>query len=136
MRLHIVAIISILSSKCFAEFDGSPVTCSSEGVECDHHVESNLIESVMHVPNLMQCRQLCLDHDKCQYISYFDDNAVPISHFCQLFKTCETVAQCSNCMTESMECFESCGSNIVGDLDENVIMSIPNIDAELDCKEL
>ena len=61
----------------------SPVTCSSEGVVCDFS-EDNLLDQVPGVATLDQCRELCLDMDTCQYISYFDENATPIAGFCQL----------------------------------------------------
>ena len=72
----------------------SPVTCSSEGVECDFN-EDNLIDAVMHVKSLEECRQMCLDQESCEFISYFDDSAGPISHFCSLFKSCDTVSKCT-----------------------------------------
>ena len=126
----VLLIISALEGS-----EGQNVSCSSEGVECDHHHESDLLTVVSHVYTLTECRQLCLDNADCQYISYFDDNAVPVSHLCYLFRACYSVNNCSSCTTESMECFESCSSNIVGDLDENILELIPGIQSEQECKE-
>ena len=34
-----------------------------------------------------------------------------------------------------MQCYETCGSNFVGQLGENVLVLLPNIESELHCKE-
>ena len=112
----------------------SPITCSSDGVVCEFN-EDNLLGSVPHVPTLEDCRQICLAVENCQYISYFDENAIPFSNFCQLFKTCETVNNCSNCFTENIDC-RTCGANVVGALNENVQDIIPYIESEIECKIL
>ena len=112
----------------------SPVICSSEGVVCEF-CEDNLIDSVMHVKTVEDCTQMCLNDQSCEFITYFDDSATPISHFCQLFKSCETVNNCSSCISENMACNRTCSKNLVGDLDENVLDVIPNIKSEIDCKQ-
>ena len=113
----------------------SPVTCSNEGVECEINGD-NLIDAVMHVPTLEECRQLCLDVKECNYETYFNETASPASNLCLLFKTCETTNNCSDCVSENMDCFEMCGRNVVGDLDENVQDIIPNTESEKDCQQL
>ena len=68
----------------------SPVTCSTEGVECDN-IGDNIIDTVAHVQTLEECRQLCLDEKNCDFISYFDDLATPVSKLWQdhqLFQLC------------------------------------------------
>ena len=112
----------------------SPVTCSSDGVVCEFS-ESNLLDQVPEVHTLDQCRELCLDVDSCQYISYFDQYASPVSDFCQLFKTCDSVNNCSNCYTENIDC-QTCGTNVRGGLNENVQDVIPYIESEMECKKL
>ena len=62
-----------------ASASGAPVPCSREGVECEVG-EGNLIDAVMHVMTVEECRQLCLDQDTCHFISYYDDSAAPVSH--------------------------------------------------------
>ena len=93
----------------------SPVTCSTEGVECDK-IGDNLIDAVTHVPSLEECRQLCLDDANCSFISYFDDTASPVSHLCQMFTTCDNIINCSNCVSENMACYILCSSNVVAHL--------------------
>ena len=113
----------------------SPVTCSSEGAECDNSGD-NLLDAVMHVMILEECRQMCLDDDNCGFISYFGEDSAPFSHLCQLFTSCDAVNNCSHCVSENMACFRTCGSNTVGDLDENVVDLITNVESELACKQL
>ena len=72
----------------FVRVGDSPVTCSSEGVVCDNSGD-NLIDAVFGVLSLEECRHLCLDDINCNFISYFGDLASPISHFCQMFTTCD-----------------------------------------------
>ena len=132
--------ILILSASCDGQVEqvipgaDSPITCSTEGVECATN-QDNLIDAVTHVMTLEECRQMCLDDDNCQFLSYFDDKA-PVSHICLMFKSCKSQNNCSNCVTENMACFRTCGSNIVGDLDENVVDLITNVESELACKQL
>ena len=113
----------------------SPVTCSTAGVLCNYN-ETSLIDQVTHVYSLKECRQLCMDDADCKFISYLDEQAVPFSHLCQMFKSCESVAQNSNGITENIKCFETCGSNIVGDLDENILIVTPNVETEVTCKQM
>ena len=110
-------------------------TCSSEGVQCDHHGGSNLLDTVMHVAAVEECRQLCLQDEDCRYISYFDASAFPASNLCQLFSSCDSLTQCSGCVSENRNCFQTCGSNVVGSLDENVLELFPSIESEVKCKE-
>ena len=105
MKFFIVQIIfSFLIISASGATDGdmdSPVTCSREGVVCEIS-ENNLLDQVPGVPTLDMCRELCLDMENCQYLSYFDENATPVSGVCELFKTCEAINNCSNCYTEKI----------------------------------
>ena len=47
--------------------------CSSEGVECDYS-ETSIIDIMMQVPSVEECRQLCQDEASCHYITYFDQD--------------------------------------------------------------
>ena len=115
---------------------GSPVTCTSPGLQCAVAGPS-LLAAVPRVAGLQQCRGLCRDRDQCRYLSYHDQAAAPASHFCLLFTSCDTVTPCTHCVSERRDCLmDTCGSSIVGDLDENVLSSIPNTESEMECKEL
>ena len=78
---------------------------------------------------LYLCQELCLDMENCQYLSYFDENATPLSGVCELFRTCEAINNCSNCYTENIDC-RTCGTNVVGDLNENVEDIISFVESE------
>ena len=124
-----LTIFLVISATAASEglVQDSPVICSSEGVECDFN-EDNLIDAVMSVLSLEECRQMCLDQESCEFISYFDATAAPIAHFCQLFSSCDTVTSCSDCVSENMACYRSCSQNVVGVLDDNVLDVVPNTD--------
>ena len=113
----------------------SPVTCSREGVVCEYG-QDNLLDQVPGVPTVDMCRQLCIDMENCQYFTFFNENATPVPGFCELFKSCETVNNCSNCHTEHIECTRTCGTNVIGDLVENIQDVISNIESEMACKKL
>ena len=102
-----------------------PVPCSDIGFECEYD-ETNLITTVFQVPTLDLCHQLCIDTADCEYITYFNASAFPIPKECRLYKSCEIVNICTNCITENVDCFETCGSNEVGLIDDNIITALPN----------
>ena len=127
----------IHSSSCSTARDlwDSPVICSSGGIACDYTNE-NIIDQITGVPTVDMCRELCLDINDCQFFSYFDETATPFPGFCELFKSCERINNCSNCYTENINCGTTCGTNVIGDLDENVLDVISNIQSEIECKAL
>ena len=117
----------------FVRVGDSPVTCSSEGVECTNSGD-NLVDAVFGVLSLEECRNLCLDDANCHFISYHGDLATPISHLCQMFTTCDDTFNITDVVSENMKCF-GCGSNLVGDLDENIQDILADIESEQTCKE-
>ena len=71
----VILTFLIISASVFCDaqhvrVSDSPVTCSSEGVECGR-IGGNLIDAVTHVMTLEECRQMCLDDGNCEFISYF-----------------------------------------------------------------
>ena len=133
LPLILPLLLSVSEALSAIDWGDSPVTCTSASVQCDYN-ETNLIEEVAHVDTLSECRTLCLDNFDCQFISYHDANATPFKHLCQLFRSCESVTQASNCVSENMQCFETCGFNKVGILDENILVLTPNVELEQTCK--
>ena len=137
MKVSMFVSISLLSllvaSSNSSSVPASPVTCSSEGVQCGYN-ETSLLEAVMQVEAVAECRQLCLARADCRYISYFGEAAAPVSHFCLLLSSCATVTPCSGCVSERRSCFETCSSAIVGDLDQS-LASLPSVQSEVECKE-
>ena len=82
MKFFIVqTLFSFLIISASGATDGdmdSPVMCSREEVVCGIS-ENNLLDQVPGVPTLDMCRELCLDLENCQYLTYFDENATPVS---------------------------------------------------------
>ena len=111
------------------------ISCSRENALCEF-TEDSLIDAVMHVPSLEDCRQKCLNDENCQHISYFNDNAQPVKHLCRLLKSCEKRILYKNCVSEGRECFEDCGNSIAGVLDGNVLDLVTNIESREECKQL
>ena len=114
---------------------GSPVTCSSPGMECEYN-EDNYIDTVFNVYSELECRAICEDQDQCHFITYYNASASPLSNMCRGFKTCDDVNLCENCVSQNMDCFRTCGTNIVGQMKENIIDGVFGIKTELECKEL
>ena len=112
----------------------APVTCSSESVECDYN-STNLIDIVIQVPSLAECRQLCKDEEQCEFITYYEDTASPVAHLCMLFRSCDTTNNCSSCVSENIGCYDMCGTNVLGHMDENLLDVVPDILTEVDCKQ-
>ena len=112
----------------------APVTCSSESVECEYN-STNLIDIVIQVPSLAECRQLCKDEEQCEFITYYGDTASPVSHLCMLFRSCDATNSCSSCVSENIGCYEMCGTNVLGHMDENLLDVVPDILTEVDCKQ-
>ena len=51
-----------------------------------------------------------------------------------LFSDCGNVADCQDCTIAEEICFEQCGQNLEGPLEENVLEIIPGVEDELSCK--
>ena len=64
-----VVSLLLLVSACegqVARVRDSPVTCSDEGLQCEV-IANNVIDAVLNIDTLMECRQLCLDDANCQF---------------------------------------------------------------------
>ena len=66
--LSVFLSLLFISGSC-----GAALECSSEGVECDYS-ETSIIDIMMQVPSVEECRQLCQDEASCHYITYFDQD--------------------------------------------------------------
>ena len=133
MEEVLIRVLSLFLLVTFANGLQSPLACSTEGMECAYD-ENNLIDSVSQVYSDEECRQICEDKLDCDYITYFNASAKPFSNICLLFKNCEKVLfACTNCVTQNMDCFRTCGENLFGHMDENIIDMLAE-KSELDCK--
>jgi len=113
----------------------SPVTCHSNNTACEM-LEDNLLDTVGGVLSIEDCRLLCYDNDDCGFITYFGMDSFPLRGICQLFLSCDTVHPCSNCVSETRECYRTCGTNYSGAIGENLLDAIPNVGLEVDCQFL
>merc|ERR1711892_1025190 len=110
----------------------SPVTCHSNNTACEAH--ENELDTVGGVLSIEDCRLLCYDNDDCGFITYFGVDSFPLSGICQLYTSCDTVLPCSNCVSETRECYRTCGTNYSGAIDENLLEAIANVGQEVDCQ--
>ena len=132
-HIKVAFLLLLISSGNAWTFPGEPVTCSREGVQCEYD-STNLIDVIPMISSLEECQIICIDDDQCEYITYFNESAIPVAQICFLFKSCEIAHDCENCVSQNMECFQTCGSNYFGSLSQNVIDIVPNIETELDCQ--
>ena len=130
----IFSLLLLISGGNGQKLPRSPVDCNTPGVECKYD-EDTLINTIMQVPSVEECHQLCKDMEDCNFITYYDEAAFPVSKMCQLFRTCVSVDECSSCVSQNMDCLE-CGENIVGSLSDNVIEVIANTASEVKCKDM
>ena len=128
-------VLSLLLLVSYSNGLQSQPACSNEGVECEYD-KTNLIDSVSQVHTEEECRQICEDQQECDFITYFNASAYPFSNICLIFKTCDNTVECTNCITQNMDCYRTCGDNIVGHMDANIIDMVANTQSELDCKKL
>ena len=122
----------VLSPLLFLRSEASPVTCSSPGVECEY-TEASYIDTITGVNSEEECRAVCGNQEGCSFITFFNASASPVANACRSFASCDTVVPCDNCVTQNMTCFETCGTNAYGKMDENVIDVLSGIKSESEC---
>ena len=128
-------IFLIFSSLFLVSVSGeSPVSCASDNVACDAH-EDNVLEEIGGVTNIEECRQLCYDNDECQFITYHGVDSFPFQEFCYLMKSCDETHSCHGCVSETRSCYQLCGSNNVGIIDNNHVDTYYDVVTEAECKE-
>ena len=130
----LVLILSSASAKGFGEGGRLPVTCASNNTACDD-TEDNHIEMIGEIKTIQECRQLCYDTNECEYITYYGPDSFPYREICFLFRQCSVTHGCTECVSETRDCFRTCGSNFVGIIDGNLLEGIPGVEIESDCWE-
>ena len=129
----------VLFFSLFFEVSGSipEVPCSIWNVECDPFDDlSNHVCTYPQVKSNEECKQLCLDWgDYCQFVTYFNESALPAPNTCMLFRFCNYQVSCSNCITSNMYCSRECVENEVGSLGDNVWAINWKFDSHIACKE-
>ena len=109
----------------------SPVTCSSDNVACN----DNGLDSIGGVADIEECRQLCYDNDDCQFITYYGPDSFPLRETCFLLSSCEETHTCTDCISETKSCYQTCGTNVVGVIDDNNLATFFDVEIEGDCRE-
>ena len=107
--------------------------CSIEGQTCGIG-QDNLLTSYAGVESLQECEALCIDNLDCEFITHFGPDSFPLRNYCKLFSECGNLTDCQGCITAVEICFEQCGQNLEGLLEENVLEIIPGVEDELSCK--
>ena len=134
---HCFTILLLLAGALSASFVAdSPVTCDNgNDVACDIH-ENNLVGSFGGVASLAECRQLCLDSQDCQYLTYYPHDSFPYQRLCYLFNSCNETHNCSSCFSEGRECQFFCGEKVIGGIEDNFLEAHGDVKTELECKDL
>ena len=148
--LHIAHLVSILiqitsasevmeilitSASEVMEGGRSPVTCSTNNTACDNSY-INQIDVIGHVSSIQECRKLCYDSNECEYLTYYGVNSFPFSEVCFLLRECSGTHLCTECVSETRNCYYTCGRNLVGKIDENLVEVFSGVESEFECKEL
>ena len=107
--------------------------CILEGQTCGIG-QDNLLTSYAGVESLQECEELCINNYDCEFITHFGPDSFPLRNYCMLFSDCGNVADCQDCTTAEEICFEQCGQNLEGPLEENVLEIIAGVEDELSCK--
>jgi len=98
----------------------SPVTCSNNNIACDNS-EDNLIDTFGGIKTIEECRQLCYDSNECQHITYYEPNSFPFSEVCFLYRQCGRSHSCSDCVSETRECYRTWVRKFFDKIKENVL---------------
>ena len=128
--LFLVSFLSLISATSAV---GSPVTCSTNNTACD---SLDQVDAIGGISTIQECRQLCYDSDECEYLTYYGANSFPFSEVCFLFHQCNETHPCSDCASETRDCYKTCGKNFVGKIDENLLEDIPGVESQSDCMDL
>ena len=107
--------------------------CSVEGQACVVG-QDNLLTSHAGVESVQECGALCTDNLDCEFLTYFGPESFPFMKTCILYSECNNFTECEDCTTASEICFEFCGSNLEGALEENVLEIIGGVEEEMSCK--
>ena len=94
----------------------------------------NLLSSLLEVPDVATCRQLCQDNQGCSFFSYFGPESFPLKKLCLLLSSCDSLHPCEDCRTEEISCFTPCGFQVQGEITDNLLDIITGVPTEIDCK--
>ena len=110
------------------------MSCSSANVACDAH-DDNVLDNFGGVTKIEECRQMCYDIDDCRFITFYGIDSFPFKETCFLLRSCDETHSCSGCVSETESCYQLCGSNVVGVIDNNNLETYFDVETEGECKE-
>merc|ERR1719347_818576 len=105
--------------------------CSIQNGICEAH--DNLISITNGVASIDDCRNICYEDANCSHLSYYPSDGVPFRRSCFTFSACPSLDLCYNCSTEERLCNSVCGKNINGQIGENMVGFITDIETEREC---
>lgn len=111
---------------------GLPSQTCSVPQACEAHGD-NLISAVAGVNTLAECKQLCRDVESCNLISHFGPDSLPLHSYCMMFINCSYLHDCPDCWSEDKVCFESCDSELEGEVFDNALEIITDVPDEPSC---
>ena len=111
----------------------SPVTCATDNIACDA-LDDNFLDSIGGVATIAECRQLCYDNAGCLFLTFYSRDSFPFQETCNLFSSCEEIHPCTECVSETRDCYQVCGTNVVGVIDENNLASFVGVETEAECR--
>ena len=110
-------------------------TCTN--VECEMG-KDNMIGSFSSVMSSEECQEWCTRRNDymndCRYITYFDNEGLPIQNMCYIFSSCGKKSECTNCVSETSDCL--CSSSNMGKIEStNLLKDIADILSEEECRQ-
>ena len=111
----------------------SPVTCVSNKTACDVS-ENNILDAIDSVFSAFECRKRCYDYQECAFFTYYGAESFPLRDFCMLLRTCDTTSTCEDCVSQTRDCYDTCGYTFTGVLAGNTVGVIPGMDSDASCQ--
>ena len=138
MRL-LAIVLSIVQASLALSLSGA---CSNEDIQecggcknfgCVAH-NDNYIKTIPGVLTVEECQDQCKNESVCTYLTYFGKDAFPLKNFCYLYSSCEMQNDCSDCVTEAVDCL--CSTSIIGTIDgTNFLKDLVDVNSERDCRQ-
>ena len=122
MLLPATSLLLLVSHRALAGPSLPSQTCSVMQA-CEVH-EDNLVEDLEGVESAEECKQVCSDSTECNMFSHFGGSSSPLHNHCLLLRSCPSLHNCDDCLTESKVCFGSCNQQFEGKVAENEVDTI------------
>ena len=130
----LLVLLSILPLLALGDFPQDP--CQSNHLICKA-TEDNVIEIISEVDTIEECRDLCHNsYPNCNFFNHFGRRSFPFTNTCMILDSCEEIEFFNDdCHSEEAYCnHRSCGSEVEGQIGNNLIEHIPSVQSEKSCK--